>query len=121
MPNDEQRSRVDSLIDELHQAAIVSVPEVDPGKDIDVIELNRVAKPEQPLIVLIEDDSSLNDELAVQLMHFGYRVKTFAGTTGVKEAVAAQRPDAFITDINLPEGSMAGVELIDELQKTPWT
>ena len=117
VPNDEQRSRVENLIAELHPAAIVSAPEIDPGKDIDIIELNRVEKPEQPVIVLIEDNASLNDELAVQLVHFGYRVKTFAGTTGVKEAVAAQRPDAFITDINLPEGSMAGVELMSELQR----
>ena len=117
VPNDEQRARVENLIGNLYQAASISATEVGHGSDIDIIEENRAVNEEQPLIYLIEDDTSLANELVLQLDHFGYNVEAFDTTAGVEDAVAAQRPEALVVDINLPEGDMAGVELLDDLQK----
>jgi len=117
IPNDEQRARVGNLLGNLHQAASIGTTEVGPDRDIDIVEQNRAVNEEQPLIYLIEDDAAIADDLVLQLDHFGYRIKVFPTTAGVEDAVAVQRPDALVVDINLPEGDMAGVELLADLQR----
>jgi DNA-binding response OmpR family regulator len=117
VPDKDQRARVAGLLAKLHQAASVGSSEKIHDKNVDNIERVREKYPEQPLIYLIEDDASLADELALQLDHFGYRIKVFPTTAGVENAVAVQRPDALVVDINLPEGDMAGVDLLADLQR----
>jgi diguanylate cyclase (GGDEF)-like protein len=117
VPDEDQRARVVALLAELHQAASASASEKILDGDTDTIEKNQVVNTDQPLIYLIEDNASIAEELTLQLDHFGYRIKVFATSAGVADAVAAQRPDAFVVDINLPEGDMAGVELLNELQR----
>jgi diguanylate cyclase (GGDEF)-like protein len=116
-PEKEQSTRIEALLSELRRAASIGAPEKIADHNISRIEKDRSTNPEQPLIYLISDDTSLADELALQLDHFGYRVEVFSGTGGVETAVEAQRPDAFIADIDLPEGDVAGVELLGDLQK----
>lgn len=117
VPDDTQRARVDKLLGELHQAAFVTPGEMGHEKVMEIIEPKRAANEEQPLVYLIEDNAALTAELALQLRHFGYRIQVFANTTGVAEAVAAQCPDVFVVDINLPEGDRAGVQLLSDLQQ----
>ncbi len=53
----------------------------------------------------------------MQLGRFGYLVRVFPGTEGVVAAVAEQRPDAMVLDVVLPEGDLAGTELLHELRE----
>ena len=117
-PTEAQWSDVAALISELRFAAVApDSKQVPAAIRPETVVAEVPATSDHPLIYLIEDDRTLADELALQLDHFGYRVKVFHTTHGVAAAVADQRPDAFVTDINLPCGPMAGVQLLADLQK----
>ncbi|MBB3062452.1 response regulator transcription factor [Microbulbifer rhizosphaerae] len=65
-------------------------------------------------ILLIEDDQSLADGIAIALKHSGYAVDhTDSGRQGIALARAA-RPDAIILDLGLPD--MDGVEVLKALR-----
>ncbi|MFC1772336.1 diguanylate cyclase [Pseudomonadota bacterium] len=115
-PDEEQRRYVANLLVALHKSATAGCSDKIADNAIDVIERDRAETSEQPLIYLVEDDASLAEELALQLDHFGYRIKVFSSTERVDSAVATQPPDAFIVDINLPEGAMAGTDLLHGIQ-----
>ena len=117
VPDSTQRVQLENLLGKLHQAAAISPAGISHSLNLDVAVQKRAANQEQPLVYLIEDDTALADELALQLLHFGYRIEVFNDIEGVADAVATQRPDAFIADINLPDGDMAGVHLLGDLQK----
>ena len=116
-PDSKQRAQLEKLLGKLHQAAAIHPAGKREGPALELAVHQKAANEEQPLVYLIEDDAALADELALQLLHFGYRIEVFPGIEGVADAVAAQRPDAFIADINLPDGDMAGVNLLDDIQK----
>lgn len=115
-PDEEQRRHVANLLVALHKSANASSPDKTADNPIDVIERDRAETSEQPLIYLVEDDASLAEELALQLDHFGYRIKVFPSTERVDNAVATQPPDAFIVDINLHDNAMAGTDLLNGIQ-----
>lgn len=72
---------------------------------------------EKKLIFLIEDDPFQLESLAIQVSHFGYTVKSFSSLEDVKRALADTMPSAIVMDIIFPEGNLAGIETIVELQK----
>lgn len=67
-------------------------------------------------IFVVEDDSNLGRALEQQLQSFGYAVSLFPNTEGVAEAVAEAPPAALILDLALPEGPLAGIDLLAELR-----
>ncbi|MBI3529870.1 MAG: diguanylate cyclase [Betaproteobacteria bacterium] len=69
------------------------------------------------LIYLVEDDAELAANLALQLGHFGYRVRTFATLEQLSEAVADPALAAVVMDIIFPQGELAGVEAVVDLSK----
>jgi diguanylate cyclase (GGDEF)-like protein len=116
---DDERVQVHTLLGEMRHAATDGPDANSDGRDSDP---ETIAQPpagasEQPLIYLIEDDSALSDEIRLQLDHFGYRCQSFSTTEGVEAAVAARRPDSLIIDMTLPEGAVAGVDLMHRLQR----
>ena len=72
---------------------------------------------ERRLIYIVEDELSLASELGVVLASFDYEVKVFPDTQGVAAAIAEERPDALVIDIILPEGDLAGVDLLKDLRQ----
>lgn len=72
---------------------------------------------ERSLIYLVEDDPGLGDSLQTQLQHLGYRVELFAGRQAAEAALARQLPDALVVDVVLPEGHLAGTELVKDLTR----
>ncbi len=72
---------------------------------------------ENHLIYLVDDDQALAQDLALQIGYFGYDVVRFDNSTDLKEAVLQQLPAAILTDIILPEGESAGIEMITALRK----
>ncbi len=75
-----------------------------------------LAPMESRLIYVVEDDQALADEFRLQLSRFGYSVRVFPNTQGVEAAVAEQRPDAMVFDVVLPEGKLAGTDLLREIR-----
>lgn len=67
------------------------------------------------LIYLVEDDVALATDLALQLRHFGYQVKTFDTPERLYEAMADPALAVILMDIIFPQGALAGVEAIMEL------
>lgn len=74
------------------------------------------ARPDNNRIVLIEDDRLLAQEMATQLSMFGWEVSVFDKADAVREALKAPWPAALVVDVALPEGSLAGLELMQELR-----
>lgn len=117
VPDKGQRDRVAALLARLHQVASAGAPVRIHRDDMDGTEVYQATNQEKPLVYLVEDDASLAKELKLQMNHFGYRVEVFPSTDGVKDAFLAVQPDAFVVDINLPEGDLAGAELLGNLQR----
>lgn len=67
-------------------------------------------------IVLIEDDTLVAQDLATQLSMFGWEVSVFDKAAAARSALQAPWPAALVVDIALPEGSLAGLELMHQLQ-----
>ncbi len=67
-------------------------------------------------VVLIEDDAFVAEDLATQLRMFGWEVNAFCNATDALSAMTESEPPAVIIDVMLPEGPMAGIELIQQFQ-----
>jgi len=77
--------------------------------------------PQNPTILVIDDDDSLRDTVSVLLEQEGFQVLTASdGRTGLDLALSS-RPDLFIVDLRLP--GLSGVEICKRLRaagvKTP--
>jgi diguanylate cyclase (GGDEF)-like protein len=136
-PTAEAREKIGELLKALKQAA--AIPDADlnsdsdkdkPHENIPVLakdsslsessessESSGASGEDRKLIFLVEDDQYLAQDLALQISYFGYNVRTFAQTTGLKEVVNQTPPAAIIMDIMLPEGSLAGPKIITEIQR----
>ncbi len=119
-PSPQQRTQIDDLITAMQQAAsqaalpnpptaFVFKPEIAPIAAVPAEKPNR-------LVFLVEDDALLAKHLAEQIAYFGYQVHHFANLDGFKAALAATPPAAIVMDIMLPEGSLAGIDAIAEVQ-----
>ncbi len=64
------------------------------------------------LIYLVEDDPTLGQLLSNQLQHLGYRVQLFKDRQAAESAIQQCPPDALVVDVVLPEGHLAGAELV---------
>jgi len=70
----------------------------------------------RPLVLIVDDDHAVRDSLAAVMEAFGFRTRTAGNGAEGLEAVAAERPAAIITDLQMPE--MGGFELISALRRT---
>ncbi|MDD5390232.1 MAG: diguanylate cyclase [Gallionellaceae bacterium] len=87
-----------------------------PQIETDPAPSSLLAPMESRLIYLVEDDQALAEDFRLQLGRFGYGVRVFPNTEGVEAAVAEQRPDAMVLDVVLPEGDLAGTDLLRDLR-----
>ena len=86
--------------------------------DLDVVKLkvgNR-DDDERKLIYLADSDAEFADNLAVQIEHFGYDVRSFSDLFEMADAVRSETPTAILTDVMFPTGKLAGIEAIEEIQ-----
>ncbi|HXG68120.1 MAG TPA: response regulator [Blastocatellia bacterium] len=68
-------------------------------------------------ILIVEDNCDSRELLAALLKMEGFSILTAEdGHTGLKTA-KAERPDAIITDLHMPEGD--GIRMIQELRQQP--
>ncbi len=90
---------------------------LEPGAPSIVKTCALPAEREKKLIYLIEDDPLQLENLAVQIAHFGYAIKTFSRLDEAKKATSEVLPSAIIMDIIFPEGNLAGIEAIAEMKE----
>lgn len=113
IPDASQKALLPSLFDALRLAA--SEPsQVTPTQQswtVVIAETDRIRR----LIYLLEDDSQLAEELALQLEHFGYEVQHFVDSSTINTVMSDTHPLAMIVDITLPEGPMAGPGVVQDL------
>jgi len=69
------------------------------------------------LVYLIEDDTSLAQEIASRLTHFGYQVRTFLCAEDATEALEVEQPAAMVVDVGLPEGMLAGPKMVKAIEQ----
>ena len=68
-------------------------------------------------IYVVEDDTSLGRAIEKQLTSYGYEIRVFNDTLGVIEACRQHRPGMLIVDVMLPEGNLAGTDLLKDLRQ----
>jgi two-component system KDP operon response regulator KdpE len=70
---------------------------------------------DEPLILVIEDETLIRNSLVASLIHAGYRVSQAAtGCHGLGEFVM-QKPDAIVLDLGLPD--VAGAEIVRQVRE----
>jgi len=104
---------------EAHLAELWRLASQGPGEDMAQEEaLPEVSTSQSPsLIYVLEDDLLLAKELARQLNQFGYEVKSFSGSDELSKAIQNKMPTALLADISLPEGDLAGPDIVNELME----
>lgn len=70
-----------------------------------------------PRILVVEDDSALNEMLAEELRGQGWQVETSRSAEGGFELAAEFRPDLVVTDLQLPGAD--GMRLLESLLRLP--
>ena len=68
-------------------------------------------EPRQPVIAIIEDDSSVRRALARLLRSVGWKAVVFASAEAFLHAARQELPDCLVLDIRLP--GMSGVEFLE--------
>lgn len=70
----------------------------------------RDAKPDAPIVLVVDDEDGIRQALNRFLTRLGYRVAEAESGASALERIAADRPQAMLCDIRMP--NMTGVELV---------
>jgi diguanylate cyclase (GGDEF)-like protein len=68
------------------------------------------------LVFLVEDNQKQLRELELQLQYYGYEVEAFDNLEAFRERLRFKKPSMIVMDIIFPEGGLAGVEAIRDIQ-----
>ena len=115
--NAKQLDVVESLFDRVRFVIHNTTPDA-------FVELEVPSVPQLPelsldkTIYLLDDEEESSRNLAFQLEHFGYEAKCFFTTESLKRAVLQERPSLIVADIILPEGNLAGIDIINDLNES---
>ena len=114
---EEQRRHIQVLLGELHQ--VVAHRDAASGDQPGLI---AVARPDRKAsgcsrIFVVEDDSEQAEELKAQLSYFGYDVSVFNTLADFRLAMQANPNVVVLMDVNFPEASQGGIEMMKEIQQ----
>lgn len=70
--------------------------------------------PERRSLFVVDDDPVVAGEIALQLCHFGYRVRTFSDRRGFAAALALDPPALVVMDLVFPGTSVDGMKNLME-------
>lgn len=106
---------LDSLIEQLHHVIGNALMKV--SEEMDTGNITDTGNPQnsQQLIYVVDDDELVNSLTSLQLTEKNYRVKSFIRAEDGINAIATERPDLILMDICFPEGSLAGVEAVENI------
>ncbi len=79
--------------------------------------VSKVTEKNTTLIYLLEDEGETARHLCLTLGTFGYQVEWFQQLLQLETALAQQKPDALIIDIELPGETESGLNFINRLQQ----
>jgi DNA-binding NtrC family response regulator len=65
-------------------------------------------------ILVVDDKEMMRDSVGSTLTRAGFSVRTATDAKGALKEIASRRPDAVVTDLNMP--GMTGIELAGEIQ-----
>jgi len=65
-------------------------------------------------VLVVDDKEMMRDSVGSTLARAGYEVRTACDARGALREIASRRPDAVVTDLNMP--GMSGVELTGEIR-----
>jgi DNA-binding NtrC family response regulator len=68
-----------------------------------------------PIVLVVEDHADTRELVAEMLTRLSYQVRTAATAAQALRSVAAERPDAILLDVKLPDA--AGVAGLEQLRK----
>ncbi|PPD46728.1 MAG: diguanylate cyclase [Methylobacter sp.] len=112
-----EQSRISELIGIMARLALKEAEErLDMSDSISRIGTENADTPDNRRVVLIEDDAQTAEDLAAKLGAFGWKVSIFNNTRDAYSALDYSEPPAAVIDIMLPEGPLAGLELIRQIQ-----
>lgn len=112
-----EQSRISELIGIMAGLAVTEADErLEMSDSISRIGTENANTPNNRRVVLIEDDAYTAQDLAAKLGAFGWEVSIFNNTRDAYSALVYSEPPAAVIDIMLPEGPLAGLELIRQIQ-----
>jgi CheY-like chemotaxis protein len=74
----------------------------------------KAAEEVRPLVLIVDDDLAVRESLVAVIEAFGFRTSTAGNGREGLAAVAAEAPEAIITDLHMPE--MDGFALLSALR-----
>ncbi|MEC4982938.1 MAG: diguanylate cyclase [Oscillatoria sp. PMC 1068.18] len=123
LPTAEEQAQITVAIAILQEVAIAAFPDQSSRQPIytlenlpESVESENVNLPNR-LVFLVEDDSILCQDLALQISCFGYQVRTFQELNELKKALIVASPAAVVMDIVFPENDLAGTKIVQNLQQ----
>lgn len=79
--------------------------------------LPTASEDSQRLLYIVEDDTALLEQMTGQLQLLGWQVEGFADASSASRALRTKLPSAITIDLSLPEGKLAGIELLQQLSE----
>ena len=113
--NDDQLEQVMRFLDELRHASMQrdSVFAEQSGLVAHYNQSPHIARH----VFVVEDDQALAEELKVQLSYFDYDVSLFNNLKDFREAIQENSKVVVLMDVNFPEDSRGGVNIMNDLQQ----
>lgn len=124
VPDENQQEKLSQLIVALQRAGENPDKDITPITKVKIPQQVHTVDRNQQLIYLVDDDVHTAEYLGQQLISVGYKVEMFHQIKDVYEALKQSSPAAVIMDIMFPEGSLAGIDTVDNIraatgQRTP--
>jgi diguanylate cyclase (GGDEF)-like protein len=88
----------------------------EPGYTLSMPVNHAAGSNDARLIYICDDEILVLEKLASQLRCFGYEVITFADPNLLHDAALTRKPDAIIMDIQFPQGSTIGTDILKRLK-----
>ena len=115
--NEQDQTRVDSLLSKLHDIAINTKQILDLQAEALVVgDAKSGSEHNNDLIYIFDDNEVVARNLALQISHYGYEVQTFARLELLENEVDLSMPAAIVMDIMFPGNDTAGIEAIRQLR-----
>lgn len=115
---DETITKINQLFSALYQSEHTQLQqETYPVQSTIMIPRDHAPEAVGRLVYIVDDDELFLQNIAAQIEHFGYEVKTFTGYEELVNAVVGRVPMTIVMDLAFPQGETAGAQFIRGLQE----
>jgi DNA-binding response OmpR family regulator len=110
-------TQIEALLRKLEQASTTPVSGAAAEPSVLQSRAYNKSNEDKRLIFVVDDDTSLAHEQCLQYELHGYQVHEFHNFKGLQAAIKKEQPLAIIMDVIFPEGELAGIEKIIDIQQ----